>query len=93
MVAERPSSSSSLEMEEVFLEKVQICLSKDVGELPEWSRAEASMACQTKVTKWAKLERHPTVGTGKKISLVLLDVGRVGMPNNEAGELYKSQVI
>lgn len=48
------------------------------------------MACQTKVTK---LERHPTVGTGKKISLILLDVGRVGMPNNEAGELYKSQVI
>ena len=48
------------------------------------------MACQTKVTK---LERHPTVGTGKKISLILLDVGRVGMPNNEAGELYNHVIF
>lgn len=49
------------------------------------------MACQTKATKCAKLKIP--VGTGKKISLVLLDVGRVGMPNNEAGRGYKSQVI
>lgn len=39
------------------------------------------------------LKRSLAVGTGKKISLVSLDVERVGVSNTETGELHKGQVM
>lgn len=92
MVAERPSSSSSLEMERSFLGESPNLPSKGCRRVAQVKQGRGIHGMPDKGDKMCKTRKIP-VGTGKKISLVLLDVGRVGMPNNEAGDLYKSQVI